>query len=341
MRARFLFAVLPLAAAATLVAQNPDRPRRDRREQAPAELENFTFKQESFKSEAVGRDMPYGVFLPKAYDDAANKDVKWPLIIWLHGMHEDHGRFADASAGAPVLDHCVGEGKLPACVFVTANGGRTSMYVNRKDQRWEDLITVDLLTHVEKTYRISEKREQRAIMGVSMGGMGALRIAFTKPDLFGAVGVHSSAVFAEDPEQLPERLKGYANRLGLDEVFGNPIQKEPWQKANPLCIAQALDPKSLHSLRIYFDAGTDDRYGFAAGNKLLDEALTKKGIEHTWRLIEGGGHSWGSGFQDQTLPFSLAVVGQMFAGKDSKGGKEAASDKGDAKGDKDPKKTAR
>jgi S-formylglutathione hydrolase FrmB len=336
----FLSVATTCLLAATLAAQNPDRPRRDRRESAPVELKNLTFRTESFKSDAIGRDVEIGVYLPKAYDDEKNKDVKWPLVVWLHGMHENHMRFHERG-GAVVLDQCVGDGKMPPCVFVSANGGRTSMYVNRKDARYEDLITVDLLAHLQKTYRISEKREQRAIMGVSMGGMAALRIAFTKPDLFGAVGAHSSAVFAEDPDKLPERLKGYANRLGLDEVFGNPIQKEPWQKANPLCIASALDPKSLHSLRIYFDAGTDDQYGFAAGNKLLDEALTKKGIEHTWRLIEGGGHAWGSGFQDQTLPYSFAVVGQMFAGKDGKAGTEAASDKGDAKGDKEPKKILR
>ena len=215
------------------------------------------------------------------------------------------------------------------------------MYVNRKEERWEDLITEDLLAYVTKNYRVSEKREQRALMGVSLGGMAALRIALTKPDLFGVVGAHSSALFAEDPEKLPERVKSMSTRLGLDEVFGNPIQKEPWQKANPLCIATALDPKGLHGLRIYFDAGTADQHGFAAGNKLFDEALTKKGIEHTWRLIEGGGHSWGAGFQDQTLPYSFAVVGQMFAGKDGKAGKEATTERDDAKGDKDPKKSPR
>jgi len=148
-----------------------------------------------------------------------------------------------------------------------------------------------------------------------MGGMAALRIAFSKPELFGAVGAHSSAVFEEDPEKLPERIKGMAQRLGLDEVFGNPIQKEPWQKANPLCLAQALDPKALAGLRIYFDAGSDDRYGFADGNALLHKVLDEKKVPHTWRLIEGGGHSWGAGFQDQTLPYSFAMVGAMFAGK--------------------------
>jgi len=150
-------------------------------------------------------------------------------------------------------------------------------------------------------------------MGVSMGGMAALRIAFTKPDLFGVVGAHSAAVFPEDPADLPDRMKAMASRMGLDEVFGNPIQKEPWQKANPLCLALQTAPKDLARLRIYFDAGTDDRYGFAAGNTLLDKALTEHKVEHTWRLIQGGGHSWGAGFQDQTLPYSFAAVGETFA----------------------------
>jgi S-formylglutathione hydrolase len=252
-------------------------------------------------------------------------------------MHEDHLRF-HGRGGAPVLDAAVKDGKLPACVFVCPNGGRTSMYFNRKDQRWEDLITVDLLAHLTATYRVSESRDQRAILGVSMGGMGALRIAFTQPELFCSVGAHSAAVFPEDPAQLPERLQQYANRLGLDEVFGNPIEKEPWQKANPLCLALALDPKQLRGLRIYFDAGTDDRYGFAQGNELLHEALDKKGIEHQFRLIQGGGHSWGANFQDETLPYSFAMVGEAFkaaAAKNSglQGLKDAHGGKGDGKGD--------
>ena len=329
-----LLAVAISTLAATAFAQNPDRPRRERREQAQVDLKNFTFKEESLKSEAVGQEVKFGVYLPKGYDDDANKDKKWPLVIWLHGMFEDHQRF-HGRGGAPVLDQCVGDGKLPPCVFVTANGGRTSMYVNRKDQRWEDLVTVDLLNHLTKTFRVSERRDERAIMGVSMGGMAALRIAFTKPELFGAVGAHSSAVFGEDPEQLPERMKGMANQLGLDEVFGNPIQKEPWQKANPLCLANSADVAKLATLHIYFDAGTKDRYGFAAGNTLLHEALDKRKVKHTWRLIEGGGHSWGAGFQDQTLPYSFAVVGEMFAA--------AAGHKADGKeaGDKAPEQAGK
>jgi len=274
-------------------------------------MTNFTFEDERFASKSVGRTMPFGIYLPKDYDDEANKDQKLPLIIWLHGMWEDHMRFHQRG-GALELDKAVTEGKLPPCIFVTANGSRSSMYVNREDQKWEDLISKDLLEHICSEYRASTDSRERAIMGVSMGGMGALRIAFTHPDLFGGVGAHSSAVFAEDPDDLAPNLKKYASRLGLDEVFGNPIQKEPWEKANPLCIANRIDAAELQKLQIYFDAGSADRYGFASGNKLLHECLKKRKIEHTWRLIDGGGHSWGNRFQHQTLPYSFAFIGEMF-----------------------------
>ena len=77
----------------------------------------------------------------------------------------------------------------------------------------------------------------------------------------------------------------------------------------------------------------------------LHKAFDEKGIQHTWRLIDGGGHSWGAGFQDQTLPYSFAMVGEMFSQaatkkkglgelKDSLGGKADGEEKSKADGGK-------
>jgi S-formylglutathione hydrolase len=299
---------LCLVALATLLPGQ-----RRRRSEAPKEMEHFVFEEERFDSDAVGQRMPYGVYLPKGYDDDANADKRWPLIIWLHGMWEDHMRF-HTRGGAKLLDQSVRDGTLPPCVFVTANGGRSSMYMNRGKERWQDLISEDLLGHVTKTYRVDKARDKRALMGVSMGGMGALRIAFTKPELFGAVAVHSSAVFAKDPDDMPDRLKNFAGRLG----FGDPIDREMWNKVNPTCIAAARSPADLKDLRIYFDAGDEDRYGFDSGNRLLHDCLEQRKIPHSYKLIPGGGHSWGSRFQDRALPTSFQFVGELFrgAGKD-------------------------
>ncbi|MEQ1631547.1 MAG: alpha/beta hydrolase-fold protein [Planctomycetota bacterium] len=328
-----------LAAMSTIAADAAAQRQGGRRNADPSsiKLEALVFAEKTFHSEAVDADVQYGVYLPKDYQDDKNKDTKYPLVIWLHGMFEDHLRF-HGRGGAPVLDAAIVDGKLPPCVFVCPNGGRTSMYVNRKEKKYEDLVTVDLLAHLEKEYRLSARREDRAILGVSMGGMAALRVAFQQPELFGAVGVHSAAILPEDPEKLPDRMKAAAAQFGLTEVFGDPIEKGPWEKANPLCIAQTLKPATLKGLHIYFDAGTEDRYGFATGNEALHKVLDEKGIEHTWRLIEGGGHSWGAGFQDQTLPHSFETVGAMFRNAGAKkagleGLKDADAKPADAKGE--------
>jgi enterochelin esterase-like enzyme len=347
MRNRLLLVLSPLVAALALPAQEQgdgERPRRQRRERAAAELKNFTFQQQRFQSQAVGKEMPYGVYLPNGYDDEDQKDTKWPLVIWLHGMFEDHMRFHDRG-GAPVLDRAVAENVLPPCVFVLADGGRTSMYIDAGEKRnYQQLVQEDLLAHVSSTYRTSGDRHQRALMGISMGGMAALRIGFTHPQLFGTVAVHSSAVFPADPKQLPPRLVQNASRFGLDEVFGTPIDEKLWRATNPLGLAEALQPKDLAGLRLYFDAGTEDRYEFGKTNQLLHEALGRKEIPHTWELVQGGGHAWGSGFKDSSLLASLKFVGDGFraaaargAALQGLGGEQPRAEPGGAAGTPPPK----
>jgi enterochelin esterase-like enzyme len=335
-----------LAAIAALPAQDPQRPNegRGRGQQRPPaafELKHFDHQEGKFASAAIGAEIEYAVYLPKGYSEAANKDQKWPLVLWLHGMWENHRRFHERG-GAPVLDRAVDEGLLPPCVFVLANGGKTSMYIDAGPKRnFQQLVQKDLLEHVTKTYRVFDDRDHRALMGISMGGMAALRIGFTHPELFGTVAVHSSAVFPADPKQLPARLVQLSKDFGLDEVFGNPIDEKLWRATNPLGLAETLQPESLQGLRLYFDAGTKDRHDFGKTNTLLHEALEKRKVPHTWELVQGGGHAWGSGFKDESLLASLKFVGDGFRAAESRGaalqGLDAAG-KGQGAGGKDDKR---
>ncbi|MCA8952171.1 MAG: hypothetical protein KDE27_21860 [Planctomycetes bacterium] len=304
--------LIALAAAACLAPTCSAQGGRSRGE-AP-KLEHLIHEEAEFDSAAVGHAMPYGVYLPLDYHDESAKDKKYPLVIWLHGMWEDHDRF-HMRGGGRILDKAVGDGLVPPCVFVLANGGRTSMYINAGEgKEYQDLIQHDLLDHVQKTYRVRDERDQRALMGISMGGMAAMRIAWQHPDLFGTVAVHSSAVFPPDPKQLPPRLLQLSSRFGLDDVFGNPIDEDLWRATNPLGIAAGLKPADLHGMRFYFDAGTDDRWNMGPTNEALHELLEKRKIPHTFELVKGGGHAWGSGFKDECLETSLKFVGDMFRG---------------------------
>ena len=309
---------------------------RDRRDaDADPKLEHGTFTVHDFDSEALDDDADYGVYLPNGYHDEANRDRVYPLVIWLHGMFEDHRRF-HARGGSTVLDQMVGSGEVPEMVFVTANGGR-SFYINTDNARYEDLVTQDLVRHVEANYRVAG-RERRALMGVSMGGYGALKMALKNPELFGTVTAHSAALLPRDPATLEEffpwlKRWGGAKRL-LAGLFGDPPDPKRWAAENLLIMSEQVDADSLADLRIYLDCGDKDHYGFAAPNLELHGILTERGIRHTWRLVEDGDHGWRSGYNQQALPHSLRFVAESW--DDAKGGSTSrptdAADKGNSSG---------
>lgn len=315
---RPLLPIVIVLAAAPLFAQRGDGP--SRRQSSRAGLQNLEFQECEFASknlaDGTGR---CGVYLPKGWSDPANKDRTWPLVVWLHGFG-GYDEF-QGSGGAQKLDEMRGKGEIPEMVFAAfeAPGGRRgrSVYVNgEQGGKVEDAIVTDLVAAMVERFHASKAREQHAIMGVSIGGFGALKIAMRHPDVFAAVGAHSSAIFDDDPSKLPQQYQRQVDRamqMGLGEVFGDPIDKEKWAREMPMGIVRHAEKGAFANLRIYFDAGTADRYGFAEPNLWLSELLYDKGVEHTFRLVEGGGHAWSSDSMLDNLQHSLRFVAAAFA----------------------------
>ncbi len=296
-----------------------------RRNRESATLENYTARSESFESASLDQDVDYQVFLPKGWD-AKPKDgaeaKTYPLVIWLHGLFRDHRRFNNPK-GIGTVDQMVGSGELSEMIVVSPDGGR-SFYINGKETGdFETMITKDLIAHMEKNFPVAKDRAHRAIMGISMGGLGALKIGMKNPEMFIAAAGHSAALLPPNPDDLPPRIKGFAPRLGIYEIFGEPIDKKMWQAENPLFLASQMKPADLKGLSLYFDAGTRDRYEFHKTNTALHQLLTKAKIPHEWALIEDGGHAWGSGFKASSIEASFAAVNTAME-------REAAKDRGKA-----------
>ena len=307
----------PTLLATDLFAQpGGDGPRRGRGRDAVAELQNFTV--ENVELPDV-KNVGLMVYLPKGYAEPANAQAHYPYAMWLHGRNENERKF-HGDGGARVLDELRGKGEIPELIFVSVGVGRQPIYIDGTsagDQ--EKLITTVLPKFLATKYRLLDDRTKRALMGVSMGGFGALKIALRHPEQFGVVAAHSSAVMPADPSALPPQYQRTVLRMiqqgGLGEVFGDPIDAKKWQAEMPLAIAANLDVATLKTLRIYFDAGTDDRYGFAPPNEELHAVLEKRGVPHTFELVKGGGHSWGSGSLQKQLVKSLQFVGAAFTAK--------------------------
>ncbi|MFH0947142.1 MAG: alpha/beta hydrolase-fold protein [Planctomycetota bacterium] len=311
MRSPFLIVAALSALSPSCLAQH------ERRALEPVELKHFTYELETFEAPSLKQgNGEFGIYLPEGYGQG---EQRYPLVLWLHGMNEDASRFK-SGGGARVLDQMRGEGKIPPLILVAPSAPRRTIYADGEGAGdVETFILRDLMTHIEKKYRISKQRGDRAIMGVSMGGMGALRIVLGDPSRFGAVAVHSAAAFPADISDLSgesgERIERTLQWLGITELLGDPLDPEKWARYIPSAMIGKLKREDLKGLRIYFDAGTEDRYGFGPPNEEFHRLLEEREIPHSFTLVEGGGHSWGSGTIQHRLEFSLKFVAEGFSAK--------------------------
>ncbi len=314
--------------------------RRGRDAEAP-KLENYVFDSGALATELLTRgEARYYALLPKGWDGDDNAGKTFPWILWLPGFGgpEDFLR----RGGATMLDELRSADKIPAMAVIIYRGaGRRSVYMNGEGAgRTEDLLTTEFLTHVQRKYRLSDKRGERAVMGVSAGGFGALKVAMRHSDKFVAVAAHSSAILPADPEELGGMWEGRVERMlerGLDKELGNPIDPEKWAAHMPLAIAAKKTSKALNGLQIYLAAGTEDHYGFYPPNEELAAALQKNEHRHVWHSVDEGGHAWSSPEMRDSVKVSLQFVGFAVAGEDaiSKTKPMLAKDDGKAKdGDK-------
>jgi enterochelin esterase-like enzyme len=217
-------------------------------------------------SEALGREMPYLVFLPPGYDSG---HARYPVLYLLHGLGGDFGEWSRLGATA-VASRLMSSGEIPPMILVMPEGGRGYWVDRRPDgPRYGSYVSQDLVAHIDREFRTSPHRRSRAIGGISMGGHGALDIALNHPDRFGVIGAHSMA------------LRRSEDAL---EFFGN---ADNWKAHHPPSICQN-DPQKVRRARfaLWIDIGSGDRW--APENRRFHAQLEASGIAHTWREAEGG-----------------------------------------------------
>lgn len=231
----------------------------------------------------------YCVYLPANYDAGATKSPpqRYPVLYFLHGLGDNEQTLFN-TGGWTLLDDLRQQHKVGDFLIV-APEGRRSFYINSADGsvRYSDFFLQEFIPDIERKYRISSGRRNRAISGISMGGYGALRLAFSHPEMFSAVSAQSAALITESPEELDKGMRSGAplGRL-LAAVFGDPINAAHWKDNNPFVLAQK-NAVALRKVAIYFNCGQEDNYGFEKGAAALDEQLKKEDVKHEYRPYPG------------------------------------------------------
>jgi S-formylglutathione hydrolase FrmB len=240
----------------------------------------------SFPSRILRRPVRYCVMLPPGYEN--DRSRRYPVLYFLHGLGQNEQALVESGGWGLIEDlrqrRTIGE------FLIVAPEGRGTFFINSADghDRYSDFFLSEFAPYVESNFRIVGGRKSRGVTGLSMGGYGALRLAFAHPERFGSVSAQSPALLTQSPEEMNHDLlaAGPLARL-LGGVFGNPIDVAHWNLNSPFVLARH-SPGELKQQSIYFSCGQQDEYGFAAGASRLHQQLLAEGIRHEFHLYPGG-----------------------------------------------------
>jgi S-formylglutathione hydrolase FrmB len=258
----------------------------------------------SMPSKILGHAVQYCVILPPSYGSGKQA---YPVLYFLHGLGSNSEILIN-SGGMDLINDLWSQNKIGEFLIVTPDAGR-SFYINSRDGkvRYEDFFIHEFIPYIEKQYRVRSDREHRGVSGVSMGGFGALRFGFRYPQLFGSVSAHSAALLATLPTGSTTDYQGAILNRILGSAFGSPPDAAYWKQNNPFTIVQ--NGVRATGLKIYFDCGTEDDYGFDAGAKSFHDLLDSRHIPNEFHLYPGG-HDWN--YVAEHFPASLGFHSRAF-----------------------------
>ena len=239
----------------------------------------------------MGRNIKNVVIVPEQYL-TGDKDRRYPVLYLLHGAD---GCYSDWSKKTNLDALATKHGMIIVCP-----DGQDSWYFDSPvdpKMQFETYVSKELVDYMDIHYRTIAKADKRAITGLSMGGHGALWLAWRHPDVFKHCGSMSGGVdITKFPDRwnIDKRLGKYASAKGV------------WATHS----VASLVPTLKAGQNIIIDCG--DRDFFFEVNMALHQALEAKGIAHDF-TIRAGQHSWQ--YWVESLDKHLKFFDQALSGK--------------------------
>jgi enterochelin esterase-like enzyme len=250
-------APLPLRQAAAIASRS---------EEAAAGNSTAEVAEHTFWSSALGREMPYTVFLPPGYTSSSTTS-QYPVLYMLHGLGGDHviewrayGIFEDAEA-------LMRAGTIEPMIIVLPEG-EDGYWMDHADggPAWGTYVARDLILEIDARFHTIARPQARAVGGNSMGGHGAAQLAMNFPARFGVVGIHSPTLRSFDTAPA---------------YFGD---RDYFEAHDPLSLMQRY-PQTARRLQVWLDVGEQDPWlDIVVG---FDQEMTDLGVVHEFHVYSG------------------------------------------------------
>lgn len=220
-------------------------------------------------SDKMNKDIRTLVITPKKAKKS-HKGVKYPVIYLLHGATANCKYWLEkVKPDLPAAADRMG-------VIFVAPDAYNSWYIDspiNKGLQFETFTSAELIKFVDANYPTVATREGRAVMGLSMGGHGALYLAFRHKDVYSACGSMSGGV----------DFRGWPNAWEIKLTLG---KKATHQKAwDDNVVVNQINRIANGDLDINIDCGEGDF--FINVNKNLHQLLLDSGIDHDFTTRPG------------------------------------------------------
>src|SRR5512145_3199420 len=198
------------------------------------------------------------IYTPPGYD--ADLTKRYPVLYLQHGGGEDETGWPNQGRTNLIMDNLIAEGKATPFIIVMDNGTWRMPGGARPGERpqgpwppagWADgfkkTLLEDLIPMIDSTFRTKADAANRAMAGLSMGGMQTRVITLASPDTFSTVGMFSGgSISPEDIAGAPgfkEKVKFLFVSYGSREL--EPREGRPRFGGDPKANTAALEAAGL------------------------------------------------------------------------------------------------
>lgn len=262
---------------------------------------------QSVQSNLLNRAISYAVLLPPEYETGSDH---YPVVYLLHGYGDNEKAWYQGGNIKFYADKYAAD--TGPVIYVMPDGFNT-YWVNKYNGNYPymDMLINEMVPAVDAKFRTLNDPSQRAVMGYSMGGYGALILPAKNPDVF-KTAVALSMSFRTDQQYLNEPQWVFDSQWG--PIFGgigtngNARLTDYFKEFSPFhFFGNPADP-ALSGQNYFIDCG-DDEESLSETNGSLHSLLRNYNVPHEYRM-KSGGHSWD--YWHGALPEALRYIGYAF-----------------------------
>ena len=253
----------------------------------------------SLKVETKITPLKYAVYTPPNWE----KGERLPLVLFLHGGGSTHTSFERYGAHT-FLDQEINAGRAPRAIILIPRGG-FSMWENWDFGRiaYRDWMLKELLPEIQKQYTTLECPQHCHMIGTSMGGFGAMRIAQLEGDKFDSISSISGLIFSYEKHQRGSLLFRAIMFYPSVNIFG---YKKNSNLIDPYKIWAENPDKTKPRLQLIW--GDNDQKGIIKTNQDLHDRLVQNNIKHDVYVYHGR-HKWVDWIPTFSKALNFSILG--------------------------------